>query len=147
VKTLDELLVWVDELNLADGVIDMTVPMLAPSQNHYVKHAVIRGQLRSYKTSEARSFYATVAAYAAGRTISPESDKERKKVAYRVTVTAILGPKDRRDADNSLKCCLDAIKDCGLIHSDARVKQVIGNVEWNMRKYGPATRIRAEVIK
>lgn len=143
---LDELVEKHAALLLEQGVIELSIPMLAPSQNHYVKHACIRGQLRSYKTAQAEAFYATVAAYAKGRTISPETDKERKKVAYRVTVRAILGPKDRRDADNSLKCCLDALKDCGVIHSDARVQEVIGKVVWDQRKFGPCTQIRAEVI-
>ena len=131
---------------ITDG-LKLTIPGIPPSGNHYIKHGVIRGQLRSYKTAEARKFAATVAAIVAGRTIAPESPKERKKVAYRIIVEVILGKKQRQDADNGLKVTIDSLKDCKVIHSDARVQEAIGRVDWKQRPAQGRTEIFAEVIK
>lgn len=124
----------------------ITVPLLPPSVNHYVKHAVIAGRLRSYQTAEAKAFKAAVAMLAAGRSISPSTASQRRKVAYRVTVTVTLGPKQSLDASNSIKVAEDALVQCGVIHSDARVAEVIGRVIWNKRAEGPRTDITVEVI-
>jgi Holliday junction resolvase RusA-like endonuclease len=127
--------------------IEFVVPgLIPPTGNMYVRHAVINGQLRSYQTKEAKAFKAIVAAYAQRRTISPIAKKDQAKVKYRVIITVVLGKKQRQDADNGLKVGIDSLKECGVIHSDARVAEAIGRVIWNDRER-PRTIFFAEVIK
>lgn len=143
---LDEFLDKYEAENLKRGKIELTIPFIPPSQNHYVKHAVIAGRLRSYQTKEAKEYKSAVSVIARGRTIAPESGKERKKVKYRVVVTVFLGTKQRQDADNGLKVGIDALKEAGVIHSDARVQEAIGRVNWDLRPAQGYTYITAEVI-
>lgn len=119
--------------------------MTPPSVNHAWKHSVIAGHLHSYKTATAKSFTAAIASEAAGRTIAPESDRERAKVKYRVISTAYLGKGVRLDADNQLKVVIDALVKCGVIHSDARVQEASGCVCWSERD-NPRTVIECEII-
>lgn len=145
--TLDDLVSSVEAAQLRAGIIEISLPMIPPSGNHYKKPRVVNGHLSWYLTKEAVSFKEAVAAMARGRSISPDTALERAKVAYRITVTVTLGPKQRQDADNGLKVSLDALKDCGAIHSDARVSTVTGHVIWDQRKFGPNTTIRAQRVE
>lgn len=90
--------------------VEFTVPLLAPSSNHYVKHTHIG---RHYVTGEARAFFDAVRLYARGQFV--------RFPWYAVEVWVTLGPKLKGDADNYLKCGLDALVKAGVIDSDAKV--------------------------
>lgn len=145
--TLDEFLQNVEDADLEAGKIQLYIPLTAPSGNHYKKPRVFGKGISWYLTPEAQAFKSAVAAIAKGRTISPDSPKARAKVKYRVTVLVVLGKKQRQDADNGLKVGLDALKDAGVIHSDARVQEAIGRVNWNLRPDQGYTVLTAEVIQ
>jgi Holliday junction resolvase RusA-like endonuclease len=112
--------------------VAFTVPHLCPpSVNHYKEPTVYRkrdgiGFVRGFKlTPEAKAFKAAVAIFARGRTVSPITNSERRKVKYRVEVDIYLGPNQRLDADNGGKLLLDGLQEAGVIHSDAFVAPFI----------------------
>ena len=110
-----------------ESVVEFTVPYLNPvTVNHYTRSCYYRGKDgQSHKgkkrTPEANAFREAVAIFARGRTVAPATDRERKKVRYAVRIDVYLGPGARGDFDNFWKCGMDALKDCGVIHSDAAV--------------------------
>jgi len=110
-----------------EKVVAFTVPHLVPiSGNHYKKPCKYVGRDSSLHlgfklTKEARAYYEAVAIFARGRTVSPATDAERRKVHYGVRIDVYLPPKGRGDFDNFWKCGLDALVHCGAIHSDAAV--------------------------
>jgi hypothetical protein len=110
-----------------EQTVEFTVPYLVPpSGNHYKEPCRYMGKggyLRlGYRiTAEAKAYYDAVAIFAQGRTVSPEDNKERKRVRYGVQMNVYLGPNMHGDFDNFWKCGLDALVRSGVIHSDARV--------------------------
>ena len=110
-----------------EEVVTFTVPYLTPpTANHYKKPCLYTGKdgflHRGFKRGpEADAFYDAVAIFARGRTVSPQSDGERRRVRYGVRIDVYLGPHARMDFDNAWKCGLDALKNAGVIHSDANV--------------------------
>jgi Holliday junction resolvase RusA-like endonuclease len=107
-----------------EDVVTFTVPYLTPpSGNHYKKPCVYRDRngypRHGYKlTPEAQAYKDAVALFARGRTVAPP-DAKKKKTAYDVHILVVLGPGQRGDEDNFLKCGLDALVWAGVIHSDA----------------------------
>jgi Holliday junction resolvase RusA-like endonuclease len=96
--------------------ITLTIPLVPPSVNHY--------KMRSrtghwYVTKEALAFKAAVAIYARGAKVEAER--------YCIDAIVFLGKRKRGDADNFNKCIGDGLKDAGVIHSDAAVK------DWRVR--------------
>ena len=110
-----------------EDIVVFTVPYLTPpSVNHVYKDTFYTGRdgytHRGRKISpEAKAFKAAVAIFAQGRTVAPATDKERKKVRYRVDVEMALGPRKRLDGDNGLKVAIDALVYAGVIHADSNV--------------------------
>jgi hypothetical protein len=113
--------------NEIENIVEFSVPGLIPvSVNHYTRTCYYRGKDgQSHKgkkqTAETVAFKAAVGVFARGRTVAPETPKERKKVRYVVRMDVYLGPRARGDFDNFWKCGLDALVGCGVIHSDAAV--------------------------
>lgn len=93
--------------------LQFTVPLLAPSTNHYVKHTHAG---RHYVTGEAKAFFDAVRLYSRGQFV--------RFPWYAVEVCVVLGPGVKGDADNFLKCGLDALVKSGVIDSDAKVTDV-----------------------
>ena len=113
---------------MQEDIICFTVPyLIPPSGNHYKRPCRYTGRdgfshMGFKLTKDAKAYYAAVAIFARGRTVSPQTDNERRKVQYSVTIDVYLGERQRGDADNFTKCALDAIQNCGMIHSDAYVR-------------------------
>ena len=112
-----------------ESVVEFTVPyLIPPTVNHYTKTCYYRGKKdgashRGRKlTPEAQAYRDAVAVFAQGRSVSPETAKERKRVRYSVYMDVYLGPRQRGDFDNFWKSGLDALVRCGCIHSDANVE-------------------------
>jgi len=94
----------------------ITVPFVPPSLNHYVMHT--RGG-RHVLTPEAKAFKAAVAVFA--------QDAPRwtgKDTRYRVEIDIWLGHNQKGDIDNFPKLVLDGVRDAGVIHTDAAVRQL-----------------------
>ena len=110
-----------------EDVICFSVPyLIPPSGNHYKEPRQYVGRdgyrhLGFKITDEARAYYDAVAIFAQGRTVVPLDPKERRKARYAVRIDVYLGPRQRGDFDNFLKCGFDALVKCGVIHSDAAV--------------------------
>jgi len=131
--------------------VRLTIPGIPPSGNHY-KSAIRRklvnghGVLGFQLTPEAQTFRDLVWLQANGRTIAPATDRERDKVRYALTVTVYLGAGQRGDGDNFWKCIADSLQHAGVIHSDARVRRWVLEVEDCDREH-PRTEILAERIE
>jgi Holliday junction resolvase RusA-like endonuclease len=116
-------------VNETEKLVSFTVPYLTPpSTNHYTRPCMYKGKdgtpHRGKKlTKEAKAYKDAVAIFARGRTVTPATDSERRKVQYRVEVTVYLGHKQRLDSDNSLKVAIDALVSAGVLHSDAYVER------------------------
>jgi Holliday junction resolvase RusA-like endonuclease len=109
-------------------VVTFSVPWLPVSVNHTWDVTMYTDRLgyphRGRKLSkEAIAWRHTVALFARGLTVAPTTERERKKVQYRVKIDVWFGPKNRGDADNFGKAALDALQACGVIHNDAKVKR------------------------
>ena len=109
-----------------ESVICFTVPLLVPTTNHYKKPTHYTGRdgyqhLGFALTKEAKLYREAVAIFAQGRTVAPQTDKDRRKAKYTVQMDVFLGPKQRLDSDNALKVGIDSLVWCGVIHSDANV--------------------------
>lgn len=90
--------------------LQFSVPLLAPSVNHYVKHTRSGSH---YRSGEADAFMQAVSLYSRGKIL--------RFPWYSVVVNLTLGPKQKGDLDNFGKVCLDALVKAGVIHSDAKV--------------------------
>ena len=107
-----------------EAAVTFTVPYLTPpGGNHYkrpCKYAGRDGYLHlGFKiTKAAKAYKDAVALFARGRTVAPP-DALKKKTAYDVRMTVVLGPGQRGDEDNFHKVGLDALTYAGVIHSDA----------------------------
>lgn len=111
--------------------MSFTVPYLTPpSVNHYKKPVKYRSkktcEMRSgfKKTKAAKAYQDAVAIFARGETVAPATDAERRKVKYKIYAKVVLGARQRLDADNAGKVLIDALQNCGVIHSDAFVGRV-----------------------
>jgi len=89
--------------------LSLTVPLIPPSVNHYVKHS--RG--RHYRTAAADDFMLLVKQAVKGRQVRAK--------AYAVSIAILLGQKQRGDLDNFAKVVLDSLVKAGAIDSDSRV--------------------------
>ena len=130
--------------------IELTVPWIPPSVNHYkvpiTKRLKGGGRVRSYHlTPEARAFRDMLALQARGRTIAPYGERARELVRYALYVKVCLGAGQRGDGDNFWKVIADSLQRAGVIHSDARVRVWHLEVEDGERK-NPRTEIRAMVL-
>lgn len=94
--------------------LSFSVPLLAPSVNHYVKHT---RSGRHYRSGEADAFMDAVRLCARGKFV--------RFPWYSVVVNLTLGPKQKGDLDNFGKVCLDALVKAGVIHSDAKVSCLV----------------------
>jgi Holliday junction resolvase RusA-like endonuclease len=116
--------------NQIEEVVVFTVPyLIPPSGNHYkqpCKYIGKDGQLHSGQrvTKDAKAYKDAVAIFAQGRTVAP-LDALKKKTAYDVVITVVLGKGQRGDEDNFHKVGLDALVYAGVIHSDAYAHCVI----------------------
>lgn len=114
-------------LNEIEKTISFTVLYcIPPSNNHYKRPCKYIGRdgglhLGFKVTKEAKAYYDAVAIFSQGRTVAPPTDADRKRVRYSVRMDVYLGERQRGDFDNFWKCGLDALTNCGVIHSDAAV--------------------------
>src|SRR5437870_5080493 len=95
------------------NLLILTIPLVPPSVNHYVKHAR-RGI--HYVTKEAKAFKAAVGIIAQGRFV--------KAKRYSIAIELHLAKGQRLDADNGNKCILDGLTEAGVIHSDSAVTTI-----------------------
>jgi Holliday junction resolvase RusA-like endonuclease len=107
--------------------VSFSVPLIPESVNHLWKVTMYTGAdgyaHRGRKLSKpVKAYYEAVAIFAGGRTVSPVTDAERRKVRYHVTVDVYLGRRQRGDADNFSKSAVDGLVKAGVIHSDANVE-------------------------
>jgi Holliday junction resolvase RusA-like endonuclease len=125
-------------------MISFTVPLVPPSVNHYKKPR--GGGLHGfYVTAEGRAFKDAVAIFARGRSVSPVTESARDRVRYQLEVRVVLGRKQRGDGDNFWKCIADGLVEANVIHSDARVRRWILEVEDGDR-LNPRTEICVRVM-
>ena len=107
--------------------MEFIVPgLVPPSVNRYKEGCIYTGRdgylHRGYKRSKAtKAFYDAVAIFARGRTVSPATDAERRKVRYGIRIDVYLPKAGRMDFDNAAKCGFDALENCGVIHNDSHV--------------------------
>jgi crossover junction endodeoxyribonuclease RusA len=94
--------------------VEFSVPLLAPSVNHYVKHTRSGSH---YVSREAKAFKDAVRLFSRGMFC--------RFPWYYVDITLGLGPNQRGDIDNFGKLCLDALVDAGVIDSDAKVTDLV----------------------
>jgi Holliday junction resolvase RusA-like endonuclease len=97
--------------------ITLTIPLIPPSVNHYKMRNRRTGHW--YLTKEALAFKAAVAVYARGASVTAKQ--------YSIDAIVFLGKRQRGDGDNFNKCIGDGLKEAGVIHSDAAVK------DWRVR--------------
>jgi crossover junction endodeoxyribonuclease RusA len=100
---------------LSDSV-HITVPLVPPSVNHYVKHTRAG---KHYVTKEAKAFKEAVII------LAPRNVKFAE--GYAVVLSVFLGAGARGDVDNFGKCALDALVSAGIIHSDAAIQSLTIN--------------------
>lgn len=112
-------------------MIQLSIPMVPPSVNHYVKHT---RQGRHYVSKEAGVFKQLV--YLAAR----ECGRFFASGTYKVTVGIFLGKGQKGDIDNFAKVVLDSLTEAGVIHSDAAVMEL-----W-MRKHRDVVNPRTEIL-
>lgn len=86
--------------------LEFTVPLLAPSVNHYKNS-------RHHVGDEAKAFYEAVQLFARGQYV--------RFPWYAVEIHFILGPRVRQDVDNGLKTALDGLVRASIIDSDAKI--------------------------
>jgi Holliday junction resolvase RusA-like endonuclease len=112
---------------MIEDLVVFTVPGLIPcSVNHIWDETMYTGRdgyaHRGRKLSkQAIAFKHAVAIFARGRTVAPETDRERKKAKYRIKIDVYFGPRQKGDADNFLKNAIDSLVYAGVIHSDVNV--------------------------
>jgi Holliday junction resolvase RusA-like endonuclease len=105
--------------------------------NGYVRHT---RKGKHYVTKEALAFKSAIAVINQGRS----AWNGKASCRYSVHVKVMLGKRQRLDVDNSPKCVLDALKDCGAIHSDAAVTAL--SVSMGRDALAPRTEIEVEAI-
>jgi Holliday junction resolvase RusA-like endonuclease len=134
------------------STVSFTVLYLTPpSGNHYKSPCRYTGRdghshMGFKLTKAAKAYYDATAIFARGQSVAPASDSERRTVRYLVKMDVYLAEKQRGDADNFLKCGLDALVNCGVIHSDANVFRCVASVHKNQRT-NPRTEYHIERLK
>lgn len=113
--------------------LSFSVPMVAPSVNHYVRH---NRNGRHYVTAEAKTFKQMVAIEARGRIVVAK--------LFQVDVKVFLGNDQRGDVDNFGKVCLDALVDAGVIFSDAKVMAL--SLSKDRDRTNPRTEFRVRAL-
>jgi Holliday junction resolvase RusA-like endonuclease len=131
----------------------LTVPSIPVSVNHYKEPKIIKPRGSKYhtiiwiETPEAQLYKLQVRQAAKFRSLAPATQRERDRVRYELDVKVILGPGQRGDGDNFWKVIADGLVQCGAIHSDARVKRWIMDVDDEQREQNnPRTEITVRVI-
>jgi crossover junction endodeoxyribonuclease RusA len=104
-------------------VVEIIIPLLPPSVNHYVKHT---RDGRHYVTKEAKAFKEAVALFSKGQQI--------RLAAYYIEIWFNLGKNTRLDLDNAPKLVLDGLVDAGVIHSDAAVTDLTTHKRRNWKQ-------------
>lgn len=89
--------------------VRITIPMLPPSVNHYVKHVIVKGQQRHIKTPETLAWERTFGFFVGGQFVTGK----RFEVALRFR----MGGGDSFDVDNLNKCTLDCAAKAGTIRN------------------------------
>lgn len=137
-----------------EKVVEFIVPgLVPPSVNRYKEGCIYTGRdgylHRGYKRSKAtRAYYDAVAIFARGRTVSPETDTERRKVRYAVRIDVYIPQHSHVDFDNCWKCGMDALENCGLIHNDSHVDGERSNVIIHKDdRLNPRTEYRVERLE
>lgn len=136
---------------MSEHSITLVVDWIPPSVNHYKepssKKLADGRRVKSFKlTPEAKAFCEMVAILARGRSITPETKKERDDIRYALYATVYLGKGQRGDGDNFWKCIADSLQKAGVIHSDARVRRWCLDVE-DCDRGNPRTEIKVERIE
>jgi Holliday junction resolvase RusA-like endonuclease len=101
--------------------VSFVVPHLTPPSGNHYRGSLYwnhEGRMRRKISPDAKAYRDAVAMFARGRTVAPP-DALKKKTAYDVRITVVLGPGQRGDEDNFHKVGLDALTRAGVIHSDA----------------------------
>lgn len=125
-------------------MLRLVVPLVPPSVNSYVRHT--RGG-QHYKRPEVQAFKDAVSImFLEGqqRNSYHLATITDRAVRYHVDLKIMLAGKQRLDIDNGLKVVLDALKDCGAIHSDAAVHRL--SVSMGRDADFPRTEIEVEVL-
>ncbi len=94
--------------------VTFTVPLVAPSVNHYVKHT---RSGHHYVTNEAQAFKEAVALCERRQYVAAKE--------YEVEVKVFLGRKQKGDLDNFGKVCLDSLVAANVIHTDSAVTRLV----------------------
>lgn len=120
--------------------MNVEVPMIPPSVNHYVKHTRTG---KRYVTDEATAFKQAVATFSKGRYVQGKS--------FHVGIDITLGKGERGDIDNFPKLCLDGLADAGAFRdpkgnqlSDAHVTTLTVQVDRTTRPERGSTWIRVK---
>lgn len=110
-------------------VVEVIVPMLPPSANHYVKHT---RNGRHYVTKEAKAFFQAVGLAAKGHYVRGDS--------YTVEIYINLMPGEKGDLDNFAKVCIDGLVKANVIDSDSKVTVLVMHKK-RWKSYIPQTQI------
>lgn len=128
--------------------VEFEIPgLIPPSVNHYLNKRIWARRdgtpyIAAMKSPQAKAFMWAVAMYARGQSVALASPKTR----YLVWVDVYLGPKQRGDADNFAKVCLDGLQAAGVIHSDANVHTCTVTVHKDQR-HNPRTVFTVERLE
>lgn len=125
--------------------------LIPPTGNHYKEPCKYIGKdgnlhLGFRVTKAALAYYDAVAIFARGNSVAPRTEAERERVRYVIEIVVHLGPRQRGDADNFLKCGLDGLVKAGVIHSDAAVKTCKVTVDRENRAE-PHTDYRVSILE
>ena len=136
---------------MQDKLLMLNIPLVPGSVNHIYLPTMYTGKDGSSHrgrklTKEAKAFKYAVCILAQGRSVAPETEKERSTVRYRVMADVWLGKGQRGDADNFGKLILDGLQDARVIHSDAFVEQFAVTVHKDDRA-NPRTHISVERLE
>ena len=111
----------------------ITVPLVPPSVNHYVKHT---RSGRHYVTKEGIEFKRAVGLFSQGQTLAVKR--------YELHARIYLGHGQKGDGDNFWKVIADGLVEAGVIHSDAAVSRWV--LELDRDKANPRTEITVKAF-
>lgn len=97
------------------GQFSLSVPVIPPSANSYVRHTHSGGH---YKPKETLSWYEAVAILSRGEKVAGR--------CHSVTYRVYQGHNQKGDVDNYAKCILDSLVKAGVLESDASVVEIHG---------------------
>jgi Holliday junction resolvase RusA-like endonuclease len=128
------------------AMVVLTIPLLPPSVNHYVKHPAAGVHVKS---KEAKAFEQAFPIFSRGQFVVSQSGR------FRVGLTYWPGPGGRGDVDNFNKVPLDCCAKAGMFRdakgrelSDAWVKELEVTIRdaGRERERGPEMQIAIEAI-